>query len=42
MPYFDPKAHADRVSSAPTVQESLMRVVGLFNGLTNSKLRATA
>jgi hypothetical protein len=40
MAYFDPKAHADRIPAASTVEENLMRVVGLFNGLTNSELES--
>jgi hypothetical protein len=38
MAYFDPKAHADRIQAAPTSEESVTRVIGLFNGLVNSKV----
>jgi len=37
MATFDKKAHATRID-APTADESLRCVIGLFNGLTNSEV----
>ncbi|OJA84432.1 hypothetical protein [Burkholderia ubonensis] len=40
MAYFDLAAQADRIPLASSVEESLLRMIGLFNGLTSSKLES--